>query len=103
MLEIDHPASGGVCNVLPAWFLGRMASDTWPFGLLLTNGDILAIDNIGSISSDGKWIDCDMWKGSLTVHDNSKVNGRVITSPTSRTRCSIQVKHIMAAVELADT
>lgn len=87
-------------HMLPAWFVGRMMSDEWYFGLMLTNGTTIGITHIDAVRLDAAgelWIDVRMLDPKLGPAV------RVMKAPTSRLEASIQVRHIVAAFEIADT
>lgn len=87
-------------KLLPTWFVPRMMEDTWFFGLLLSTGRVLAIEHINEVhqAADGSlWIDIDMCGDPVNAWPS------VIHAPTSRTRASVNVAHIVCALELADT
>lgn len=90
-------------KLLPGWFVSRMMSDTWYFGLYLTNGTCLAISTITDVDQDenGKlWITADM----VDEDCMSSSAKNIVCSPTrGRLTTSIAVDHIMYAVELAET
>ena len=96
-------------RLLPAWFVERMARDTWAFGLMLANGMTLAVEHLDSVVQDANgnlWIDGDLMDlgdaGSKTL-DRLPIPGGLVGAPTSRTQASIAVRHIVAVFELADT
>jgi hypothetical protein len=104
MIEINQiEGQKEVDAILPAWFLKRMACDSWYFGLLMITGDVICISSIVSISSDGKWIDVLLLDDKFDVQGNLNISGKLITAPNERNDCSIQVAHIVAAIELAYT
>lgn len=89
-------------EIIPAWFLERMAYDSWSFGLMLTNGKIMHIESINSVSIDASgdiWVDATMHYGKDFWNESMNC----FTSPTSRKDVSINLRHVMAAFELADT
>ena len=86
-------------KLLPAWFVPRMMEDAWVFGLLLSTGKVLAIEHIDEVrqAADGSlWIGIDMCRDPANAW-------AAIHPPTSRTRASVNVAHIVCALELADT
>ncbi len=88
-------------ELLPAWFIPRMMTDSWSFGLLLNTGHVLCIESILKVrqGADGHiWLDVEM----MTRIPYAKITN-MIHSPTSRTRASVQASRIVAAFELADT
>src|SRR5690349_19161336 len=109
-VEFDRHLKSESCRIeqaqrlLPAWFIGRMMTDEWQFGLLLDTGVVMAISSILEIhqAADGSlWIDVEMLKD---VFDLEAPGHRVFCAPTSqRTTASIAVNHIVAAFELPDS
>ena len=103
----DFESQDGLVEIealLPAWFIGRMYTDAWHFGLLMSNGVVIVIESILDVHEckNGKlWIDV-----ALTGGDEDKSNPltrNMCRAPTSRTTMSINVDYIMGAYELADT
>jgi hypothetical protein len=91
-------------KLLPGWFIVRMMSDSWYFGLLTTNNKILGIQCIDEVyqAADGSiWMDVTLLDTNLLRQDT--ILQEVIIAPTSRTRASINVSHVIAAFELEDT
>ena len=97
-------------RLLPAWFVPRMMFDEWFFGLLLTNGDILAIETIRKVHQDAMgnlWIDVTaheyesrcLWQGS----NDRPWRKKIVGAPTERTFMSVNVSNIITAFELAYT
>jgi hypothetical protein len=97
-----------LAKLLPAWFCERMAFDNWHFGLLLTTGQMLhiaTIQNVHQSADGGLWLDVEL------LEPDSFWNGRAIKrgwpagafAPTARRVCSVNVAHVVCAVELADT
>ena len=91
--------------LLPAWFTQRMMSDHWSFGLLTTANVIIAIERITDISkaADGSvWLDAELLT-TAPFGENTVSGFPIFVAPTSRTTCSINAAHVVAAIELADT
>lgn len=90
-------------QLLPAWFTSRMMYDVRAFGLLTINGTVIGIqciDSISQASDQSIWIDVTL----LDTNYHSPIRGiPFIVAPTSRLTASINVNHIVAAFELADT
>lgn len=84
------------------WFVNRMTTDTWFFGLLLTTGVVAVITRIIDIREHGGivWIDVEM-------AEDMSVSGlehlQLLVAPTSRCVASVRADAIVAAFELADT
>jgi hypothetical protein len=91
-------------KLLPSWFIIRMMSDSWYFGLLTVNNTIIGIQCIDGVSqaADGSiWMDVTLLDTNLLRTDVLQQD--IIIAPTSRTRASINASHIVAAFELEDT
>jgi len=100
--------SGKAAEILPAWYTKRMmpiifggglAREYWPFGLLTSDGRTLVVTGIISLSDDGKWMDVDLATRdafSIDVQPNY-----VFAVAEDRTKSSVQVSCVVAAMELA--
>nr|WP_317894185.1 hypothetical protein [uncultured Sphingomonas sp.] len=89
-------------EIMPVWYVDRMAHDQWGFGLLLASGDILAIGRILGVSDNRQWMEVDL----LDQNDGPEaINGvPVIYAPhASRTRSSVRIDQVQAAFELWDS
>lgn len=95
--------------LLPAWFITRMTSDRWSFGLLTANNTIIGISGIHNIIRDVQgelWLDVellsadDMW---LQFLQKKYPGAFVLGAPVKRLNATIKASHIVAAFELADT
>lgn len=89
-------------TLLPAWFVPRMMSDHWFYGLMMTNGTIIPINDICEVHQDASgtlWLDV----GLCEFGDREVPGFNVFNAPTSRLTASINASHVMAAFELADT
>lgn len=86
-------------EILPVWYIGRMANDEWGFGLLLNSGCVLAIERIVGVSDDGQWLEV-----SLLSQDgrSAELNGRVVLYRIEEDRpsASVRVDQIEAAFEI---
>jgi len=90
-------------SLLPAWFVPRMMEDVWHFGLLMSDGTLISIETILSVAqaADGSiWLDVRLSEAAPFAIENYP---KLLKSPTSRSDASINVCHIMAAFETADT
>lgn len=85
-------------EVLPTWYTGRMMGDYWQFGLVTTNGYIIAISSIKAISDDGKWLDVEL----LTGDEVPERDGCTFITAVSddRRSASVQISNIVTAYEL---
>lgn len=89
-------------RLLPAWFASRMLYDQWHFGVMMTSGTIIGVEQIKSVRVDcsgNLWLDVNL----LGSYGTKYPIQNIFTAPTSRTMASINVSHIMAVFELADT
>jgi hypothetical protein len=59
--------------LLPAWFIPRMMSDHWEFGLLLVTGQLLHVEHIDDVSGwpGNIWIDVTMANAKKTEINGS--------------------------------
>lgn len=92
--------------LLPAWFIPRMMTDEWSFGLLMTTGVIMAISCIDSVNqaADGSiWLDVRMWGSDHLWVELHRKTMPLMAAPTKRLQASINAAHVIAAFELADT
>ena len=98
-------------KLLPAWFVQRMMTDEWTFGLLLATGQVLVINRIASVhqAADGSiWLDVEMREkreDSWLEPELGKMpsNLNYLLAPTERNDASINAAHVVAAFELAST
>ncbi|MGE8295999.1 MAG: hypothetical protein ACN6PH_10675 [Pseudomonas sp.] len=91
--------SGMASEVLPAWYTRRMMDDWWLFGLLTTDGTIIAIRRITAISDDGKWMDVELAEADDVKH--LKQHRPLLTAVApDRLSGSIQIANIISAIEL---
>jgi hypothetical protein len=101
--EEDYPASTmEALELLPAWFVKRMMTDAWHFGLLTTSGSVIGIHQIHRTyqAADGSiWIDVEL----MSIYPPGVAEASLFIAPTSRTQASINTSHIVTAFELADT
>jgi hypothetical protein len=90
-------------KLLPAWFVPRMMTDEWHFALVLTNGSLLHVMGIDDVhvSVDGLWLDVRLAEEVPTWMERS-LPGDNICAPTSRTRASVNARHVMVALETCD-
>ena len=87
------------------WFVTRMATDVWIFGLLLTTGTVAGITRITNIGvhRDIVWIDVELaGKIDVSFEHLDLDFERLCFAPTSRCAASIRADAIVAAFELAE-
>jgi hypothetical protein len=87
-------------EVLPAWYTGRMMNDEWIFGLLTTDGRLLVIHRVVSVSSDGKWMDVELFEKTDFSLDLTEYGIPVFAVASDRTSASVQISTIVAAMDL---
>ncbi len=100
--------SGKAIEILPAWYTTRMMPkdlgeglfgvDYWAFGLLMSDGRTLVVTSISSLSDDGKWMDV-----KLATEDTWSLEAKpdyVFAIAADRTTASVQVSHVITAMEL---
>ena len=91
--------SGMASEILPAWYTSRMMSDWWLFGLLTTDGHMIAIRRITAISDDGKWMDVEL--AEFYDIEHLKQNYLFVTAVAAdRLGASVQISNIVSAIEL---
>ncbi len=100
----NAPAAGPTTpeSILPGWFVERMMSEKWFYGLMLENGSILAIQCINRIYTGANgsiWIDVTMAERKPTA---VKAYENIVVAPTARLEASVNTAHVVAAFELAD-
>lgn len=81
-------------KLLPSWFSTRMMTDEWSFGLMLVDGQVLAvraIDNIVVDAAGNLWIDATLLEEQDHLYCNIE-RSRIFFAPTSRTKVSINCK-----------
>jgi hypothetical protein len=95
-------------DLLPAWFIERMMTDEWTYGLMTPSGKVIVISTIKKVhqAKDGSiWIDVKLSRNPGFV-DTSGASGfkgsDFVFCPTSREEASINTSHIICAFELAD-
>lgn len=85
-------------EVLPAWYTKRMMQDQWYFGLQTSDGHVIAISRIKSISDDGQWMDVEL----LTTDEAPDLAGRKLVTAVAddRREASIKISSIVAAYDI---
>lgn len=85
-------------EVLPAWYTKRMMRDQWYFGLQTSDGNVIAISRIRSISDDGQWMDVEL----LTKDEVQEFDGRtyIVAVADDRREASIKINNIVAAYDI---
>lgn len=94
---VDDPAK--MTEILPVWYVERMSTDYWGFGVLLSSGDILAIERINGVSDDHQWMEVTL----LERNGNPEtVDGQVIlyAALKDRRKASVRIDQVQAAFEL---
>lgn len=97
-------------RLLPAWFTTRMLHDVWQFGLMLKNGNMLAIQSIEAVNQDATgrlWLDVRLLPYADIVGWFEGIEKRwgikVLGGPTSREHATVAADQVVLALELADT
>jgi len=87
-------------EVLPAWYTERMMMDHWLFGLVTVDGRTIAITKIKAVSDNGEWMDVELAdKDDLNMGDDEIVD-IVHAVAADRTRASVKIANVVAAIEL---
>jgi hypothetical protein len=87
-------------EVVPAWYTSRMMTDDWLFGLLTSDGRMIAITRITAVSSDGKWMTVELAENDQLSSDLSKYGIPVTAVAQDRTKASVQIDSVVAAMDL---
>ncbi len=87
-------------EILPAWYTQRMMQDNWLFGLLTATGQMIAINRITAISDDGKWIDVELADADDANSVKDYPLALIHAVAPDRTAASIQIRTIVAAIDL---
>lgn len=87
-------------EVVPAWYTSRMMTDDWLFGLLTSDGRIIAITKISAVSSDGQWMTVELAEYDRLPSDLSKLGTPVFAVAQDRTKASVQISSVVAAMDL---
>lgn len=85
-------------EVVPAWYTERMMEDEWYFGLQTSDGHVIAISRIKSISDDGQWMDVEL----LTKDEVPELAGRKLVTAVAddRRKASVKISNIVAAYDI---
>jgi hypothetical protein len=87
-------------EVLPAWYTERMMMDYWLFGLVTVDGRTIAITSIKAVSDNGEWMDVELAdKDELNMRDD-QLDDVIHAVAADRTRASVKISNIVAAIEL---
>ena len=88
------------------WFVPRMMTDSWTFGLLLRGNVVMVVECIDEIWEErGEivWLDVQMaTESGLDLSERVPPGLRLMFSPTERTRASVRGDAVIAAFELAE-
>ena len=85
------------------WFVSRMMTDNWSFGLLVSDKLVIVVETINRIREHGGivWLDVEMVSGNDRF--DAPTGLTLMFSPTERTTASVRADAVIAAFELADT
>ena len=88
-------------KVLPVWYIKRMMTDTWLFGLGLDGGRWVVIEKIERISDDKEWIDVQLAESHQIPEVFLKTNPDVVYAVASdRKMATLNVRSINIAIDL---
>lgn len=96
-------------SILPGWFVDRMMTDHWYFGLMMSDGSVITISEIVRVYVDvngGIWIDAYMVDDDIDINPAIKTDRQrhYFTAPApSRTMISLNATHIMAAFDMGES
>lgn len=88
-------------KLIPAWFVVRMMSDRWSFGILTSDGRTFVINQILEVSEDGKWIDVELALKKECAIEQHMGQNFVYAIAEDRRIATINVLHVVCAMELA--
>jgi hypothetical protein len=86
-------------KLLPAWFVPRMMSDAWLFGLMLVTGKTVPVRQIVALHKDAAgdiWIDAKMVEGGMTSQGLD-----LLVCASGRPAVSLNARHVVGALELS--
>src|SRR5262245_55309819 len=92
--------SSRAAEILPAWYTSRMMSDDWLFGLLTSDGRMIAITKITAVSDNGKWMDVCLATSEQANTLMQKHPNVLVAVANDRLSASIQIAKIVAAMEV---
>lgn len=92
--------AGEAFEVVPAWYTERMMQDWWLFGLQMTNGQLIAVNQISSISSDGVWMDVTLATEDEIEHVDQRYRPVTVAVAADRRNASLRIDQIQAAFDL---
>ena len=104
VVDLHDDEIQGYMEILPAWFVPRMCTDNWFFGLLLPDGRVWAVATIERVVRDQAgeiWLDVELHDYDWGGHKSFPYE--IVTAPTSRKSATIKASAVMAAFELCDT
>ena len=93
-------ATGKAAEVLPAWYTSRMMNDDWLFGLLTKAGHVVLIRKIVAISDDCNWMDIELAETADLPKNIEQYGKPIVAIASDRTRASLRIDSIVAAIEL---
>lgn len=93
-------------TILPAWFGNLMASTPAVYGMLLSNGTLLAVRRVAAVtrdSSGGIWLDVELIDATekADVLDEGLRERSIFATATSST-ASVSVANVAAVIEMGE-
>lgn len=101
---VDNPSK--MAEILPAWYVQRMANDWWSFGLIMDTGLVVAIRRILKMSSDGRWLEVELMERDdaiQTFPESPVADMQIMYGLRGRNVANVQVAKIIGALDLANT
>ena len=90
-------------RILPAWFVSQMMTEPGKYGLMLSGGNIIAIERIVEIH---RAVDGTIWLDVRMVETGDYVPGsldrRVFTAPSAAVEASVNASAVVAAFTFSD-
>lgn len=87
-------------EIVPAWYTTRMMQDDWLFGLQMTNGQMIAVNWIDAISSDGVWMDVTLATANEIEHVDQRYKSITVAVADDRRTAGLRIDQIQLAFEL---
>lgn len=99
----DRKQAGSADRILPAWFVSQMMKEPGKYGLMLTGGNIIAVERILKLHTA---VDGTIWLDVRMVETGDYVPGsldrRVFTAPSDALEASVNASAIVAAFTFAN-
>lgn len=92
--------AGAAFEVVPTWYTSRMMQDQWLFALQMSNGNLIAINCINAVSSDGNWMDVTLATSDEIEHVDERYHPITVAVASDRRSASVKIAEIQTAFDL---